>query len=164
MNEEFDIPTISMAEHYLGKALKEKRDEIIFATWDKNQGKHKIIATNKGNYYYFMFKKEVLRKWNELYPQLLGIKNPVERVDSINIPLFYDIYDNKRIKEIIIVYGDHSIVSINKEEWLKRANENSLYRHINKLDFNKSLDYSGSDEYENARVMSTYFKPEEIWK
>lgn len=157
------IDDIEIALKYTIKSLKKEP----FTTLNTNNKRHKFIYFTDGSVAYFMFKRQPLYKWLELYPSLRPIETQVSYVDSINIPLFYSLverYLQKKFKEkhIIICYSNGTILKIRPEEWLIRANEYMLYRVINRLNFERSDNYTGQDEYIKETVMSCYFTEEEI--
>ena len=161
---EYPLPTIVEAIEYFCKELG-KQGKIIAGVVSRNQERHRVVMTEDAESFYVLFKRDNgFRKWREFYPSLLAIEEEIERVDSMNVPLFYTIKEEYSIKNIILVYADRTIISINKGEWLKRANKYGLYRHINRLQFVNKKDYSGYDDYEDAKVISCYFTKKDIIK
>lgn len=111
-----------------------------------------------------MFKREPFNSWRQQFPQISRLKN-VYCVDSINIPIFYDIIINKaRATKIFIMYEDGTLLQKNTSEWEKIAQKHALYRRIQRLTTQKKSFSQGKDEFVTESTMSCYFLEEDVWK
>ena len=161
---EFQYENLEVGIRYFKNVLEEKENRIISQTNYLNNNRHAILTLENGEKIYLMFKKIPFIEWLRHYPQLYGLRNIIERVDSINIKLFRkNIFDNKEIKYIFIVYGDGRILKIDKKKWWERANEMFLFRKIEEEQYNRTKDYTGSIEKEDNTIMSCYFVSSDYW-
>lgn len=168
-HSEYDFDDIDFALKHTEKILLEKKviKKPVYSTSETNHKRHRFLLCNDGTRIYFMFKREPLNQWLKLFPQLNEIEGNVWYVDSINIDLYYEAVrrffnDNETEGFFIICYADGTILKIRVREWLKRANEQRLYRRIRRLNTVKAGDYSGSDEYIDEKTMSCFFTQEDV--
>lgn len=159
------IDEIDLAVKHVEKKLKKK----VLAVLQVNHNRHRFVYFTDGSAIYLMFKRESLLSWKKLFPDLKDIETIVLYVDSINVPLYYSMLDNylkPEIKEkfIVICYQDETVLKIDPEEWLRRAELYSLFRKINNLEFQKKPDYSGNNDYQEETTVSCFFTKDEIVK
>jgi len=161
---ELQYETLDAGIRYFKNVLDEKESKIITDTIYVNNNRHAILTLEGGEKIYLMFKKASFKEWIRHYPQLYGLRDIIERVDSINIKIFKNkIFDNEEIKYIFVIYGDGRILKIDKRKWWERANEMFLFRKLEEEQYNRTRDYTGAIKKEDNTVMSCYFVKSDYW-
>lgn len=122
------------------EALKyfEKRLNIqIYSTLKTKDDKHRfILLQNKYNGWnkaYLLFKRESFKLWDKIFEnayKVIADFPDLERVDSINVDIYYEVLEKYSPDYFIIVYEDGSIYLKEPKDMLKNANDYQLYRKV----------------------------------
>jgi hypothetical protein len=124
MSNQFErrIESKEIGIRLLGKFLFDTHNRII-QVMDKNRGLHKVIKTEQGNKYYYIFKNAPFFQGDKFYSGYAGYW------ETINLEcLEYCL--NHNIDLILIGYPSGAIYKITPKEWKKEAEKHNSTRTI----------------------------------
>lgn len=130
----------------------------IYSVVDLKDKKHKFILLNSkskyGNKFYCLFKRQSFLHWDKIFEnayKVIADFPDLERVDSINVDIYYEAMQKYAPDYFIIIYEDGSIYLKKSMDMLDTANKYQLYRKVKLTLENFEIE---NNEYKEETTMS----------